>query len=299
VPDSLTYSTPPLPGKVGNADQETDLGISLDGLVEQGDDRLLAELRFRLQIERFSWAERADPAVRLAEACRVLERIRREQEGFAHWRHTAGGLVLNPHRDSLRMVPADVARILCERFHYIGTSREGIYLGLYSSTYSTEAPPSTLLVFSPFDLEEYRHCLPPDIFPDNILVLSRVYTFRWAPRNAFSYCFSRAVRILRSYFPALALVLTYVNRNLGFTAASYLASNWRFFGEEGNTQYDYLDGEYITRRELARRFGCADQKKLQSLVGGRLSQSRVLAPLGLWEYRVCRSKGDDFFGRRK
>jgi hypothetical protein len=262
----------------------------VDDLVQVGDDTLLAELRFLLQMARFTPAELANPAVRKAEGCRVLERIRREQQGFAHWHQGPGEKVLALGGAFVTVVADDVARAICQKFHYIGTPREGVALGLYRSASAVEEPPSTLLVFSRFDLERHYRALPPPCSPDNVLVLSRVYSFRWAPRNAFSYCFRRALRFLRDVFPSLAMVLTYVNPNLGFTATSYLAANWLFFSEEATTSYDYLDGDYITRRELQRRFGYAALGELKTLLSERLTHSRLpLAPLQLWCYPLRRS----------
>jgi hypothetical protein len=47
------------------------------------------------------------------------------------------------------------------------------------------------------------------------------------------------------------LLITYLNPNLGFTGASYKASNWHVIGIELGNRYAYLDGRYITDRRLA------------------------------------------------
>jgi hypothetical protein len=272
----------------------------LANLVGPGDDWLLAEFRLILQMARFPLAEMTDPAIEQTEACRVLERIRREQQGFGHWLQGPGKEVAEPSGGVVKAVADDVAQALCRRFHYIGTPRDGVSLGLYLASAAAEEPPSTLLVFSPFDLKRHCGALPKGCSPDQIVVLSRVYSFRWAPHNSFSYCFKRALRALEKAFPSLAMVLSYVNPNLGFTASSYLAANWLFFREERDTRYDYLDGEYITQREIERRFGRAAHEGPQPLLEERLTHSRIsLAPLQLWAYPLRRSIREQLLARRR
>jgi len=299
TPDSSIAAVRPGSSRSGLGQRQIPRNSVLADLVGPGDDRLLAELRLLIQMARFTPAELTDPAVERAEACRVLERIRCEQQGFGHWHQgpetegaeLSGGVV--------KTVPDDVAEALCRRFHYIGTPRDGVALGLYLASAVAKEPPSTLLVFSSFDLERHHRALPIGCPPEQVLVLSRVYSFRWAPRNAFSYCFRRALGALENAFPSLAMVLSYVNPNLGFTAASYLAANWLFFCEESNAHYDYFDGQYITRREIERRIGRAAHGGPQSLPEERFTRSRAsLAPLQLWSYPVRRSIREHLLGRR-
>jgi hypothetical protein len=100
---------------------------------------------------------------------------------------------------------------------------------------------------SPLDLAAVAAELPIDS-PEQGAVISRVFAFDWAPRNTVSYMLARA-----ELSPALAdarVLVTYLNPNLGFTGASYKAANWRPLGFEIGTRYAYLNGRYITDRQL-------------------------------------------------
>jgi len=116
------------------------------------------------------------------------------------------------------------------------------------------------------------------------MVLSRVLSIDSAPRNAFSFTFARVLPALLELRPGLDLILTYVNPNLGFTGASYLAANWTLFAKE-QTHYAYLDGAHITMRELSRRFGGTEYAALCRQLGSRLSLSvQPLSPLLIFAY---------------
>jgi len=256
----------------------------VDLLARPEDDRLLARLRMRLQAARFTSAEIQDDDLIAIEAERVLARIREEQEPYGHWRRISMPGDLSAERFRVAPVDPEVAEVLHRSFHYIGTSREGLALGLFDRR-SDGAPPATLLTFSLFDLDHLTALLPIGLQPPEVLVLSRAYSFRWAPRNAFSYAFRRALTHLTEAAGGVRLVLTYVNPNMGFTGASYLASNWLDFAREPELRYDYLDGVYTTRRELARRFGTANLLRLRAALGPRLTTSiQPLAPLEVLAY---------------
>jgi hypothetical protein len=116
-----------------------------------------------------------------------------------------------------------------------------------------------------------------------VLVLSRVFAFDWAPHNAITYLLRRALVVAQDEHPSVRLVVTYVNPNLGFSAASYRAGNWTLFAREHGTRYAYLDGEYVTDRRLAATFGTSDPDQMRNRLGHRFAVSRMpLAPLDLY-----------------
>ncbi len=248
----------------------------------------MARLRLALQIARFREDELTEEQLLSAEIERVIARIRNDQDPYKSWLSIQADKSLMAGRWEVRSVPAVIADVLHRCFHYIGTPRGGISLGLYDEEAGASSPPGTLLTFSVFDLD-IKNPLPCEIGPTNILVLSRVYSFRWAPRNAFSYTFRRALRWLRTAHPHVQLLLTYVNPNVGFSGSSYLASNWLPFVEE-SIRYDYLDGEYITRRELDRllREKGLDESQLRRMC--RLEQSHLtLQPLQILAFPVTQA----------
>jgi hypothetical protein len=117
------------------------------------------------------------------------------------------------------------------------------------------------------------------------LMLSRAYATAWAPRNSLSRLIAIAVRELRTREPELNLLFTYLNPGIGFDGASYKAANWHLFGYEHGTRYAYLDADYVTDRDLTRSFGTSDTRKLEQMLGDRISFSRMpLPPLELYAF---------------
>jgi len=91
---------------------------------------------------------------------------------------------------------------------------------------------------------------------------------------------SRVRALLRRIEPHVSLLLTYLNPNVGFTGASYKADNWVLFGEENDTRYLYLDGDYKTDRFFWERFGSSNFEVLTRMLGERVTRSSYsLAPL--------------------
>lgn len=261
-------------------------------LARPEDDILCARLRLLLQLPRFQPTEMPASAAMQAEAIRVLDTIREAQLPYSRWRHAPPASAFTPAQElrvlsaasHVQPVAADLATTIHTRFHYIGTVRQGLHFGLYDR--EEDEVPCTLLTFSPFDLVPLTGFLPEGVTPGEVCVLSRAYSFRWAPRNSFSFAFRRALVVLRRALPELRLMLTYVNPNLGFSGASYAASNWAPFAQEA-TLYHYLDGQYITWRELERRFSCVDPSLLTGMLGERLTRSAMpLEPLRLLEFSL-------------
>ena len=91
---------------------------------------------------------------------------------------------------------------------------------------------------------------------------------------------SRVRELLRRIEPHVSLLLTYLNPNVGFTGASYKADNWVLFGQENDTRYLYLDGDYKTDRFFWEGFGSSNFEVLTRILGERVTRSRYsLAPL--------------------
>jgi len=186
-------------------------------------------------------------------------------------------------------VPASVAQAILERFHYLLSFRPGsIHLGLRDRV--TDCWPVAIVSLSRFDLYNIQRSLPENVVPTSVLVVSRVFAFSAAPPNSISFFMSRARELLRRIEPNVSLLLTYLNPNVGFTGASYKADNWVLFGEENDTRYLYLDGNYKTDRFFWEQFGSSDFAILTRILGDRLTRSRsVLAPLQIFARSVSRA----------
>lgn len=198
---------------------------------------------------------------RLAEAAGVVEVAVAEHEVARLTRRLHG--LQEPARPLLRppmivpevseltfgKVEESLAATVMKRFHYLHSPRrESVHLGSYTSQERLVA----LVCVSPLDLGTIAAGLPHEVAADETLVVSRVFAFDWAPRNAISHLLASVERRLREVRPEIRLLLTYLNPNLGFDGASYRAANWMLFGHEAGTRYGYLDDDYITDREIAR-----------------------------------------------
>ena len=255
------------------------LGALAKWLSLPGDDQLLLRLRLALSAPRFETSTwRPDGGPLADEGRQILARIRRDQGPFAAWRCAEPSELTSL---TLEEVEPSTANAINTRFHYIGTERTGYHLGLFNR--GSRNAPLTSLTFSELDLPHVRRLLD-DVLPGgSAIVLSRAYSFRSAPKNAFSYALARAVPRLQAIWRELDLIVSYVNPNVGFTGSSYRASGWEQIAEEVGTTYFYANGSYVTRRELLRRYGSTDLTELSKITRQDIEVSRVpLMPLKLF-----------------
>lgn len=209
---------------------------------------------------------------------------------YADWRTPPERELTNPHETTFVEVSKKNARIIQERFHYLSSFRLNSFsFGLETSDHRL----ASLITLSPFDLDYMIPDLPDGIEPSNVLVVSRVFCFDWAPWNAVSYMMGQMYKRLRYTKPDVKMLVTYINPNLAFKAASLRASNWVLFGYEEETRYAYLDKAYITDRRLVRQYKTADPYTLYKALGDRFEASSLrsvrLDPLQLYAYFLDRN----------
>jgi hypothetical protein len=176
------------------------------------------------------------------------------------------------------VVDEDEARFVNERLHYLRSHRP------QSRSFGLRTPLSNSLIalvsVSPADETQLEPLLPPGVRLDETAVVSRVFSQRWAPRNAISYLLARVERALVHASGPPRFALTYVNANLGFTGASYRAVNWSVIGTDPATHYSYVDATYQSDRQLLGRFGTALAAELDKRLGVRFQRvSKGLQPL--------------------
>jgi hypothetical protein len=148
----------------------------------------------------------------------------------------------------VRTVDATDAAPILEHFHYLRSFRhDSVTVGAIH-----RGRIAALCSLSPLDLPAVAARLPIDL-PTEAAVVSRVFAFDWAPRNVISYMLARAAQASRAVLhDDVRLLVTYLNPNMGFSGASYRAANWLPLGIETGTRYAYLNGCYITDRQLLR-----------------------------------------------
>jgi hypothetical protein len=175
------------------------------------------------------------------------------------------------------------AQVFHERFHYVGSyRRNSVNFGLVIPQDNKVA---CMASFNSFDIANLTTKVAAIAKPENVLVLSRSFAFRWAPCNAFSYMLRRALKVLRSRNRDLQAMVTYINPNLGFTGAQFNPLIWKPLALERGTSYSYVDGKYTTVRELISRFGTFERRVLAEMLGSRYVTSSIeLEPLKVLIY---------------
>jgi hypothetical protein len=142
------------------------------------------------------------------EAERLAEKLVSLRQGFRCLKDQPKLSDLSKRDLVLRECSPESARILHERFHYIGSYHEGIaHLGLF--VVGHEDFPMALASLAAMDI----HLLDP-LFTSSedkrrALVLSRVFAFDWAPRNTISYLLGRVSRWVKMNLPDVLTLFTF------------------------------------------------------------------------------------------
>jgi hypothetical protein len=214
----------------------------------------------------------------------LLTELAQELPAKSEW--LVAETVSSPRELDVQTLNSITARDVMQRFHYLRSPRiDGRAYGLSTGTNRLVA----LCVSSPVDVARLHDLLACDgRGQGQARVISRVFAFEGAPSNSISYMLSRVAREERRL--GVTDFVTYVNPNLGFHGSSYRASGWQLLGIESGTKYRYLDGRYITDRELMRKFGAHSDEAYQRLLDGRFAVSVMpLEPLVVFHSRLLES----------
>jgi hypothetical protein len=230
------------------------------------------KLRVLLHLPRYHPEELENHDLVYKEIARLAARTLELQREFKEWANQEPIGRLERNRAYVSEASEDTATIIHERFHYIGSVRTGRHFALY---FAGQKTPAALATLSEMDVQKLKAYLPTPQEKRSIL-LSRMFSFRWAPPNSISYLLGKVGRRLKKE-GQLESLLTWVNPNLGFHASSYRAANWTYVGSEPTT-YRYIEGNYLTARQLF--------QKTQA-PSFRIDTSQLrLAPLQVWYRRL-------------
>jgi hypothetical protein len=226
------------------------LANRIDGAVEKRAmdynlDRSALKKLVLLHAPRFTFEEVVSPDTLDREVDRLAHRMSEMLCGYREMDDRPRIASLSRIDVRLGLVPDSLARLIHERFHYLGTPRDGCHFGLYHV--AEPDIPAGLATVSPLDVDHLRARIEPVAEAEQGSIVSRVFAFPWAPRNTISFLLGSIVRQIRSERAGRGVVFTYVNPNLGFRATSYRAANWRPDGVQPLV-YRYLDGNYVTAR---------------------------------------------------
>lgn len=204
---------------------------------------------------------------------------------YIEWANPPSDIPQSPLEARFSQISENEAFIIHKHFHYLASFRkESIHLGLRT------LPDDRLIALaslSQFDLSQILDNMPQGVDQSQVMVLSRVFAFGWAPKNTISHLLHHVYQWVAQERSEIRMLITYLNPNLGLTGASYKASNWIQFGQECCTRYVYIDGYYITDRELIQRYGTADVFSLKNRLGSSLEYTTLeLTPLLLFAYMI-------------
>lgn len=166
--------------------------------------------------------------------------------------------------------------LLIGRLHYLRSVRhDAINLCLRHRSLQIAV---SIISLSPFDL---YHVNVEPYSNSSCLVLSRMYSLAHLPSNFNSYFIGRMVHWIKTSHPNFRLILTYLNRNVGFTGTIYRSTNWTLIARETGTRYTYLNGDYISDRTLKNQFSEVEIKCL--LESNKVEFSEIyLEPLEIY-----------------
>ena len=162
---------------------------------------------------------------------------------------------------SFHRVEAGTASHIIEAFHFLGYARAEQYFGVSirsGGTWHLAAVTS----LAAFDLEYLRPLFGSAA--DDALVITRLYSMPWAPRNTLTYLLGSLRQHLRTTAPRTTLV-TFCNPNAGHRGTTYDAAGWRLFARQRQRRLYYVDGQYVSVRQA---------QSLSAASGARLAVSR-------------------------
>jgi len=189
------------------------------------------------------------------------------------------------------------AKEILERFHYIGSYRKNsIHLGFYYEVSKGVENLMGIITFSRYDFTIEPYNIFINFKRHEILNLSRLYTFDWAPFNTTSYFLSQGIKYIKKYFPNIRCLTTCVNPNIGHSGTSYKASNWIEVAQFLGSPYLFLNGKPVTIRKLAEKYNTLDLNILKSKSGNRIiiSKSKLL-PQKIFIYILNKKKRNLFY----
>jgi len=140
------------------------------------------------------------------------------------------------------------------------------------------------LQWKPVTRQLYRQF---DIPRENVWEISRMYSFDIAPPNVTSYLLARVRKAMRKDEPTAELLTTAMDPNVGFHGNSYRGANWKEWMKIQPRPYFYLDGDYVSPRQLRDRFGTASLERISANYGIEVTRSAaMLLPSSVFCWRI-------------
>ena len=244
---------------------------------ERAIDPLTLRCKLLLQLPRLVTANAlpGEPAIE-KEVLAISRLVEDFQRPYTEWLKpperpiALGDLEFGPLDDA-------TAKIYHECFHYIGSYRPGRHFAFRDRRCGRIVCIGSV---ASLDLEEAKEKIRP-IDPQSVLVFSRFFAFRWAPKNIFSHFWGKLQRELKKDRD-IELMFSFINPNVGFNGCSHKAAQWKDFARETATRYMYFDGRYQTMRFFVNNYGTSDAVELKKKLGHSFEVSTMeLDPMWL------------------
>lgn len=150
---------------------------------------------------------------------------------------------------SFRLVSEEVSRLIQKNLHYIGSYRtDTIYsFGLFRD--NAKVP----FAYSSYSILDRKYLLNLPYFQNmkhnSVLVNTRNFGFKNNPKNAMSVLFAEANKYFKSINKNFHYIVSAINPNLMFSAASYFSSSFIPIATSP-LDYSYINGVYASRRKI-------------------------------------------------
>ena len=211
-----------------------------------GVDARTVRSRALLNLLRFDTATAAD-ADRIKEEIRNAAHRAAMRSSMQRWRLRGPSPErLEAARASFHTVDSDEAEQIIEAFHFLGYARRsGSCFGV-SVRDGAAWRLAAVLSTSPCDLNYVRPFLGRAC--DDALVVTRLYSMPWAPRNTLTFLLGSVRRHLRKS-RAASMLLTFCNPNAGHRGVTYSAAGWDVLVRQRQHRLHYVDGDYVSVRQ--------------------------------------------------
>jgi hypothetical protein len=176
-----------------------------------------------------------------------------------------------------RTVERHIGQEIQNHLHYIGQDRADTQyeFGLFHK--DAEVP----LAYAAFSDLDRTYLLSTEYLQrigGKLLVMTRAYGFHNQPKNSMSLLYRECSNHFRKNSKYNAIV-TAINLNLPFQAASFRGASYYPFATSP-MMFQYIDGEYSTRRRLVQEFGTDHPERLQ--MESRYSEAKMPVIPILW-----------------
>ena len=150
---------------------------------------------------------------------------------------------------SFGIVSDEVSRLIQTNLHYIGSYRNDTIFNFGLFRNNANVP----FAYSSYSILDRKYLLNLPYFKNmehsSILVNTRNFGFKNNPKNAMSVLFAEAIKYFKYYIKNYHYIVSAINPNLMFSAASYFSSSFIPIATSP-LDYNYINGIYASRRKI-------------------------------------------------